>query len=301
MPRLSSLAKVETQNCVETTSESDEETKRDKSLSPMSITSEIISDAIDKKNKVSLLEMEFKTKSIEFKRLKKNNKKARMKIINMMKENRTLVRRLRKLRELSQNCKPSRKVMIAERTSELKSLEEKRKVREKEIKQLWNAIQTQDNENVKLLLDAEEWKMREKEMNGELVILKEALTSSEKNHKEDEYLYISHSTDDWKLRLETDIECFQGGSNSSSSPSTVYLDGSQEKVILKSPHRNSFPERNGKKLLFRGGRKNVDKLHNKTKKIISSEIIMKAVDHKRKSITELRAESILMQRCNRLS
>jgi len=134
-----------------------------------------------------------------------------MKIINMMKENKTLVRRLRKLRELSQNCKPSRKVMITERTSELKSLEEKRKVREKEIKQLWNAIQTQDDENVKLLLDAEEWIMREKEMNGELEILKEALTNSKENQKEHEYLYISHSTDDWKSRLETDIECFQGG------------------------------------------------------------------------------------------
>jgi len=213
MPRFTSPAKVETQNCVETASESDEETKRDKSLSPMSITSEIISDGVDKKNKAPLLEMEFKTKSNEFKRLKKNNRKARMKITNMMKENKTLVRRLGQLRELSQNCKPNRKVMIAERTSELKSLEEKRKVREKEIKQLWNAIQTQDDENVKLFLYAEDWIMREKEMNGELEILKEALTNSKENHKEDQYLYISHSTDDWKSRLEKDIECFQGGSS----------------------------------------------------------------------------------------
>jgi len=197
MPRFTSPAKVETQNCVETASESDEETKRDKSLSPMSITSEVISDGLDKKNKVRLLlEMEFKTKSNEFKRLKKNIKKARMKIINMMKENKTLVRRLRKFRELNQNCKPNRKVMIAEDTCELKSLEEKRKVREKEIKELWKAIQTQDDENVKLLLDAEEWIVREKEMNRELVILKEALINSERHQKEDEYLYISHSTDD---------------------------------------------------------------------------------------------------------
>jgi len=54
MPRLTCPAKVETQRCVETASESDAETKRDKSLSPMSITSEVISDGIDKKNKVSL-------------------------------------------------------------------------------------------------------------------------------------------------------------------------------------------------------------------------------------------------------
>jgi len=253
--------KVETQNCVESASESDEVTKRDKSLSPMSVSSEVISDAIDKKNKVTPYEMEFKTKSNEFKMLKKNIKKARMKIINIMKENKTLVRRLRMLRELSQNCKPSRKVMIAERTSELKSLEEKRKVREKDIKQLWNAIQTQDDENVKLSHDAEEWIMREKEMNGELEMLKEALSNSKENHKEHEYFYISHSTDNWKSRLEMDIECFQGGR--SSSPITVHLDGSQEKVMLKSPHGNGFPERNLKKLLFRGERTNVDKLHSR--------------------------------------
>jgi len=71
--------------------------------------------------------------------------------------------------------------------------------------------------------------------------------------------------------------------------------------MLKSPHRKGFPERNGKKLLFRGTRTNVDKLHNKTKKIICSEINMKGVDDKRKSTTEQRAESILMQRYNRLS
>jgi len=123
-------------------------------------------------------------------------------------------------------------------------------------------------------------------MNGELEILKEALTNSKENQKEHEYLYISHSTDDWKSRLDTDIDCFQGGSNWSSSPSTVYLDGAQEKVMLKSPHRNGFPEKNGKKLLFRSDRTNVDKLHNKTKKIICTGISMKGVDGKRKSITE---------------
>jgi len=56
--------------------------------------------------------------------------------------------------------------------------------------------------------------------------------------------------------------------------------------MLKSPHGNGFPERNGKKLLFRDDRTNIDKLHNKTKKIICSKIIMKVVDDKRKCITE---------------
>jgi len=102
--------------------------------------------------------------------------------------------------------------------------------------------------NVKLLLDAEEWRVKEKEMNRELVILKDALTDSGKNHKEDEYFYISHSTDDWKSRLETDIKCFLGGSNWASSPSTVYFEGSMEKVMLISVHRKGLPERNGKKL-----------------------------------------------------
>merc|ERR1719208_455600 len=73
-------------------------------------------------NKARVLEVEFETKSNEFNRLNKNIKKARMNIINIMKEDNTLARRLRKLRELSQSCKPSRKVMIAERTTELKSL-----------------------------------------------------------------------------------------------------------------------------------------------------------------------------------
>jgi len=196
MPRMTSPPKFETQNCLETTSESDEENKRDQSLSPMSITSEVVSDGVDKKNQLRLLEMEIKTKSNECKRLKKNIKKARMNIINIMNENKTLKSRLREPRDLGQNCKPSCKVIIAERSSELKSLVEKRKVRENEIKELWNAIQTQDDKNLKLLRGAEEWKVREREMIRELVLLKEALTNTEKNHKEDDHLYISHSTDD---------------------------------------------------------------------------------------------------------
>jgi len=56
---------VETQNYVETASESDEETTLYKSTSPMSITSEVISDGVDKKNNERLLEIEFQTKSNE--------------------------------------------------------------------------------------------------------------------------------------------------------------------------------------------------------------------------------------------
>jgi len=295
MPRFTTPAKIETQNYVETASESDEETKRCDSISPMSITSEVIIDGVDKKNNARLLEMEFQTKSNEFWRLKKNVKKDRMRITNLKKENNTLVRSLRNLREIRKSCKPSRKVMLAERTSELKSLEEKRKVREKEIKELWNAIQTQDNENVKLLLDAKEQIVREKLMNRELAILKEALTNLGKNHKEDEDFYISHSTDDWKSKLETDIERLQRGSNWPSSPRTVYLEKSQEKVMLKSIHQKGYLERNGKKLPFIINGTKVNKLHKKTRKGICSQVVMKGFHNKRKRIQQ-RAESKLMQR-----
>jgi len=71
--------------------------------------------------------------------------------------------------------------------------------------------------------------------------------------------------------------------------------------MLKSPHRKGFPERIGKKLHFRGDGRFVDKLNNRTKKFICSEIVMKVVDNKRKSITVQKAESKLMKRHNRLS
>jgi len=66
MSEFTTPTKVETQNYVETASESDEEPKRDKSISPMSITSEVIVDGVDKQNNVRLLEIEFQTKSNEF-------------------------------------------------------------------------------------------------------------------------------------------------------------------------------------------------------------------------------------------
>lgn len=215
-----------------------------------------------------------------------------------MKENNTFVRSLRNLREIRKSCKPSRMVMIAERTSELKSLEEKRKVKEKEIKELWNAIQTQDDENVKLLLDAKERIVREKYMNEELSTLREALTNPGKNHKEDDDLYISHSTDDWKSRLETDIERLQKGSNwpLCLSPRRVYLEQSREKVMLKSLHQKGYLERNGKKLPFIIGGRKGGKLHKKTRKAICSQIIMKGFHDKRKRIPEQSAKSKLMQR-----
>jgi len=86
--------------------------------------------------------------------------------------------------------------MIKNLKSELKSLEERRKVKDMQTKELWSAIQTQDDANVKLKLDAEEWVDRESEMKGELILLRKALKNSKKKDQGDEYLYISSTTED---------------------------------------------------------------------------------------------------------
>jgi len=80
--------------------------------------------------------------------------------------------------------------------SEVESWEEKCKVKEMETKELWNAIQTQDDANVKLKLDAEEWKERETKMNEELMVLKKALKNCKIKDKEDNCQYVSATADD---------------------------------------------------------------------------------------------------------
>jgi len=86
------ISKFETQNWVETTSESDEVTKQEKSFSPMSITSEVISDDWEKKNNDCLLEMKVKMKRIQ--KLKKELKKSSEKISNLIKEKKILMKNL---------------------------------------------------------------------------------------------------------------------------------------------------------------------------------------------------------------
>lgn len=196
------IAKADCQNCVETASESDEETKRDKSLSPMSITSEVVSDNIYKNN-IRLFQIEVQSKSNELQKLQEDIKRSTEKISNMMKENKNLVRKLRKLQEYNQKYKS--KFSTAELKSQLKSWEEKRKVKEMESKELWNAIQIQDEANFKLMLDAEDWAAREKNMKDELMMLKKTLNSPGTKEREDVDLYVSYSTFNWKLRLEYDI------------------------------------------------------------------------------------------------
>jgi len=59
------ISKVETQIWSETTSEFDEVINQEESLSSMSITPEVTSDEMVKKNKNCLLELEVKTRRID--------------------------------------------------------------------------------------------------------------------------------------------------------------------------------------------------------------------------------------------
>merc|ERR1719317_1624321 len=129
----SPISKVETHHILETTSGSDEDIKRNKSLTPMSIETDVISDAFNKKNHIRRLELEVKSKSKELQRLEKDTKKSSVNIKNMRMEQKNLVEKLRKLRKLSKKWKSNGKFQIAQLKRELKSQQEKHKVKEKEI------------------------------------------------------------------------------------------------------------------------------------------------------------------------
>jgi len=92
-------------------------------------------------------------------------------------------------------------------------LEERRKIKDMQTKELWSAIQTQDDANVKLKLDAEEWIDRESKMKEELIFLRKALKNSKKKDQKDDYLYISSTTEDWKLSIERDLKHSRNGRN----------------------------------------------------------------------------------------
>jgi len=224
------ISKVETENWVETTSEPDEIPKEDKCLSPMSITPEVTSgDEWEKKNN-RILELEMKTK--RFDELKKDMKKSRAKISILIKEKKRLGRKLAELKDPSLTVKSNSKSNIKVLESELKSWEEKRKIKEMQTKELWRTIQTQDDMNVKLKLDAEEWKDREIKMNDELMLLKKALENCKNNKERDEDFFLSTTTDDWKSRLESDLNRCQKGSGKSFQ-STKKFKGQQQKRVMK--------------------------------------------------------------------
>jgi len=97
------------------------------------------------------------------------------------------------------------------------------------IKELWSAIQTQDDANVKLKVDAEVWIDRESEMKEELILLRKALNICKTKDHGDEYLYISSNTDDWKLSIERDLKRSRNGKNGPSVESTRKLNRWQQK------------------------------------------------------------------------
>jgi len=134
---------------------------------------------------------------------------------------------------------------------ELKSWEERRKSKEMQTIQLWNAIQTQDNDNVKLKRDVEEWKNREAKMNDELMVLQEALKNSKNNKTRDGYIFVSTTTDDWKSRLESDLNRSQNGSHRLLKK-TKNFEGWQQNRMIKFGSCKDLSAKNCKKHPFRG-------------------------------------------------
>jgi len=113
-----------------------------------------------------------------------------------MKERKSLGMKLAEFKDQSVTAKSNSRTMIKNLKSELRSWEERSRVKEMQTKELWSAIQTQDDANVKLKLDAEEWIDRESKMKEELILLRKALKNSKNKDQGDEYLYISSTTDD---------------------------------------------------------------------------------------------------------
>jgi len=171
-----------------------------------------------------------------------------------MKERKSLGMKLAEFKDQSVTAKCNSRTMIKNLKSELRSLGEKSKVKEMQTKELWRAIQTLDDTNVKLKLDAEEWIDRESKMKEELILLRNALKNSKKKDQGDEYLYnISSTTDDWKLMIERDLKRFRHGRNGPLVEPTRKLNGWQQKQIMKHvPYRKLTGVKNGTKPPFKG-------------------------------------------------
>jgi len=217
----------------------------------MSITPEVTSDEWEKKSKNRLLELEVKMKRID--ELKKDIKNTKEKIGLLRKEKKSLGVKLTELKEPSLTAKSNSKTMIENLKSELKSCEERRKVKEIQNKELWSAIQSQDDANVILKLDAEEWIDRERKMKEELTLLRKALNNTKKKDQGNEYLYISSTTDDWKLSLERDFKRCRNGRNRPSVESPRKLNGWQQKRMMRHmSHKNVTGVKNGTKPPLKG-------------------------------------------------
>jgi len=238
------ISKSETQIWAETTSESDEVIKQEKCLTPMSVTPEVTSDEWEKKSENRLFELELKKKRIDY--LKKDIKNKREKITHLMKEKKSLGMKQAEFKEPSLTVKSDSKTMIKNLKIELKSWEERRKVKEMQTKDLWSAIQSQDDANVKLKLDAEDWIAREQKMKEELILLRKALKNSKKKAQGNGNLYISYTTDDWKLIIERDLKRFHNGRKGPSIETTRKLNGWPQKRMMRHlPHKSLTGVKNG--------------------------------------------------------
>jgi len=219
-------------------SSSDEGTKRHKCFSSMSNSPEVISDVGEKKNNNRLIELENETKTIEqlkrkLKKLTKKSKKATEQICNLIHEKKNLGMKLAEWKEKPNQTDHSSRIGELKNMlqSEKRMLEEK----EKDVKNLWSAIQTLDDENVKLDRDTEEWKGREKEMNGEITGLKKALKNTKKQQSVGDDLYISHNTDNWRFKMESDLKRYKAKGScrrSSSDNFKAKLGGWRENKIM---------------------------------------------------------------------
>jgi len=188
---------------------SDERNKREKSSSPMSITPNLIGGEMDKKQSNIPLQHEIENKTVErlsaqLKNLEIQLKNSKEQTNNSTKENKSLKKKLAAKKELSQEEAAQSSSVIEDLRCVLRSLEEELEVMEIHVKNLWGAIQAQDDANFKMWLDAQKWRDREKEMQIELGNLRKAVENS-KREVSDKYFYVSPNTNDWKLTMDYEL------------------------------------------------------------------------------------------------
>jgi len=182
----------------------------------MSITIGVSSDDVEKKNNSHLeetqdgvvkssyreLKVKIKTKTAQVKKLKKDLKKSSEKLKSLIKEKKEIEKKITKWKE--HNLTDISDAIFRKKDLECILSVEKAKLidRETEVKKIWNTIQTLDDVNVQLQLDAETWKDREEAMMDELRMLKEELERYKNQLRVGDGLYISPTTKDWKQSLD---------------------------------------------------------------------------------------------------
>jgi len=154
------------------------------------------------KNSYRELKAEIKTKKAQVKKLKKNLKKLSEKLKGLIKDKKEIGKKLTTWKE--QNPTDISDVISRKKVLEniLSAEKAKLKDREAEVKKIWNTIQTLDDVNVQLQLDAETWKDREEAMMDELLMLKEELERYKTQQRSGDCLYISPTAKNWKQSMD---------------------------------------------------------------------------------------------------